>query len=86
MSLEPSSRRSSPRASNKVKQADKPLGPYGLAIELLEISRTAWFSIASQFHALFIPSVEGNHVSVTTDLCCIYFLFDRFQRRGHERC
>jgi hypothetical protein len=29
------------------------LGPYGRSIELLEVNRTAWFSIVTQFKALF---------------------------------
>lgn len=50
------------------------LGPYGKAIELLEVSRTSWFSVVTQFKALFddstprasstsAPSQQAYHVS-----------------------
>jgi len=29
------------------------LGPYGKAIEMLEVNRTSWFSVVTQFNALF---------------------------------
>lgn len=32
------------------------LGPYGRGIELLEIYRSSWFSVVSQFNALFVSS------------------------------
>jgi hypothetical protein len=45
------------------------LGPYGKAIEMLEIRRTAWFSVITQFNALFqegygsSSSTGGNSAS-----------------------
>jgi conserved oligomeric Golgi complex subunit 8 len=35
------------------------LGPYGKAIEMLEVSRTAWFSIITQYNALFADHKDG---------------------------
>ena len=40
------------------------LGPYGQGIELLEIYRSSWFSVVSQYNALFAAS-DGNHPSST---------------------
>lgn len=37
--------------------------PYGKAIEMLEVNRTAWFSIITQYNALFSDHIEGNIVS-----------------------
>lgn len=40
------------------------LGPYGKAIEMLEIRRTAWFAVITQFNALFQETHStGNTVS-----------------------
>ena len=52
------------------------LGPYGKAIEMLEIRRTAWFVVITQFNALFQEThstgnaaskhVSGEHFSLQT--------------------
>jgi hypothetical protein len=36
------------------------LGPYGRAIELLEVNRTSWFAVVTQFKALFEDNVSGT--------------------------
>ena len=34
------------------------LGPYGRALEMLEVNRTTWFSVVTQFKALFEENAE----------------------------
>ena len=34
------------------------LGPYGRALEMLEVNRTTWFSVVTQFNALFEENTE----------------------------
>lgn len=41
----------------------KVLGPYGRLLEVLELYRTAWFSIITQFQALFSDQRESTHSS-----------------------
>ncbi len=42
------------------------LGPYGKIIELLEVRRTAWFTVITQFNALFRDQEADNHRTATT--------------------
>ena len=39
------------------------LGPYGRAMEVIEVHRSAWFSIITQFQSLFESSGETHHNS-----------------------
>jgi len=42
------------------------LGPYGKIIELLEVRRTAWFTVITQFNALFRDQEADSHRTATT--------------------
>lgn len=41
------------------------LGPYGKIIELLEVRRTAWFTVITQFNALFRDQEAGHRATAT---------------------
>ena len=41
------------------------LGPYGKIIELLEVRRTAWFTVITQFNALFRDQEAGHRAATT---------------------
>lgn len=42
------------------------LGPYGKIIELLEVRRTAWFTVITQFNALFRDQETDSHRATTS--------------------
>lgn len=42
------------------------LGPYGKIIELLEVRRTAWFTVITQFNALFRDQEADSHRTAST--------------------
>lgn len=42
------------------------LGPYGKIIELLEVRRTAWFTVITQFNALFRDQETDSHRAAAT--------------------
>lgn len=46
---------------SKVNNPGNCLGPYGKAIEMLEVNRTSWFSVVTQFNALFEDNIDGSH-------------------------
>ena len=48
-----SSSASSSSSSSATGAATASLGPYGRALEMLEVNRTTWFSVVTQFKALF---------------------------------
>lgn len=58
----------SSEGSNDVVASASTLGPYGKIIEMLEVRRTAWFGIISQFNSLFINHGTPNPVSTNSSL------------------
>lgn len=47
-------------SNNSSTQSSTFLGPYGQTIETLEMKRTAWFAIITQFNALFLQKGDVN--------------------------
>ena len=62
-----SSSSSSASSSSSSAAASASLGPYGRALEMLEVNRTTWFSVVTQFKALFEENKQQGGSSSSSD-------------------